>query len=145
MRSLISIIIFAAATSALVSISPPAVHAQTEGSVRGFIRSAADLNRPIANADVMILGRAGARRARANARGFFIVWGLPPGRYNLIALHDGYDPGWRYLCLHAGDDQYVDLQLHRELDFMPSPYYEYLMLFRPEPSQTVDLYSLGDC
>ncbi len=137
----------AVATGTLLWLSPINATADTVGSVRGYIRSPWDDQSPLSGADIIIRGAAGTWRARTNARGFFVVWGLPPGRYGVAATHDEYLPASRVICVHADEDQYADLRLHPSgWDIGASyMYFQELIRFRPDPSQTTDLYSIGEC
>lgn len=133
---------------ASICLTPLAVQAQTTGSVRGFVRSWREPQRALVGAEVQVSNSAMVRRVRTNAQGFFVVWGLPPGRYALGAQMDQYNPSWSSVCVHAGDDGFANLLLRSELgDLITEGFLhdQYLMQFRPDPSQTVDLYSLGSC
>lgn len=136
-------VIPAVAIGAAMCLWPHLAGAQTTGSVRGFVRSRGEPQRAIANADVLIKGATAVRTVRTDAQGFFIVWDLPPGRYAFGAIKDEYNPAWSSICVHAGGNQYINIPLSQSLGgFYSQPY---SMRFRPDPSQTVDLYSLGDC
>jgi hypothetical protein len=136
----------AVATGTLLWLSPLGAPADTVGSVRGYVRTL-PMNQPpggpIANAMVTILSAGAVRRAHTDRRGFYVIWNLPPGNYVINAWAENHSPKSRPICVHAGDDQYVNLNLpayHADVYGLAL-----LASFGPSQSQTTDLYSIGAC
>jgi hypothetical protein len=142
---------------ALITAAIPA-QAQTTGGVRGFVRERPwDMSKPlgpaIPGATVYVVGRSATETVKTDRRGFYVIWDLPPGFYQLFADAEGYmrdaGDGWRYICIHAGNQENADLTVVPPLTVDWD--YSYLAKrrnadrFRPSQTQTADLYSIGDC
>ena len=131
--------------------------AQTTGGVRGFVHERfLDSKREgpaIPGARVAAIGLAGSATTTADAHGFYVLWGLPPGVYSLRVDADHFIVdainGWRYICIHAGNQEYVDLTVLQpayvlwNYDALWRRRFEELRL--PSQTQTADLYSIGAC
>lgn len=136
---------------ALAISAPQMVAAQSTGSIRGYVRFLdADGEPPLADALVTATSSSGVWKTRTDQHGFFVLWGIQPGIVTIVAEENGYAghlPAVRSFCMHAGEDDSVTLYLDRRLSD-PAPGLEYrlsLQRMRPNPSQTADLYSIGEC
>lgn len=131
--------------------------AQTTGGVRGFVRESfvnSDRRGPaIVGATVTAVGRNGFASATSDAHGFYVLWGLAPGVYEVIADAKGYvrdaAGGRREICIHAGNQEYVELTVLQPARVMWNDdrlrHLRYEELKSPSKTQTADLYSVGDC
>ena len=142
------------AALALMLVVPIGVCAQTTGGVRGYVhlRSFNKLDaaaKPIAGATVRITGASADETVTTDQRGFFVVFGLPPGPYQVYADAPDYTMSsfsFSQVCIHAGTVDEVSLALLPEIkiDWHFTEQY-YLQRYRPSTTQTADLYSLGYC
>lgn len=132
------------------------VRADTTGSVRGFVRfgygvPSGGFPRLLEEAEVTFSGPNGEFTSHVNKAGFYVIFGITPGKYRISA----HIPGWafnlqppiQHLCIHAGENLYqnlligiTDLPIRSALERL-----DYLRQFRPDASQTADVYSIGDC
>lgn len=143
----------------LLTLVPAATLADSNtGGLRGFVREHAyaapsRADRAVAGATVYVRGRNTAIAAKTDARGFYTVFGLAPGIYEVTADNGAYtrDPfiSSRNVCIHAGNVLDVNLEVIPRLvaDYTYSRALQerYQKRFQPNASQTADLYSIGDC
>lgn len=149
-------------TVALLSISvliPFSALADTTGSVRGFVQHTQCISQstggdpPIRNATVEIYGPNGVWTAKTDEHGFYVIFGIVPGRYIIKASYGWYFAnmplGIRHICIHAGNDRVVNLALSDRYPDLPNTWAirrrDYLLQFAPDASQTADVYNIGDC
>jgi hypothetical protein len=133
-----------AAAFAIVAL-PSAAAADASGSIRGFVR--VPLRPPresVASATVHLIGRNGTFEAQTNDNGFYVMWGVPAGKYRLSAAAEGREmfPA-EIICVHAGEDSHYDTFIgatHVLYDFVRID-----ETIRPNLNATTDLYSIGDC
>ncbi len=130
--------------SAILMVAPLAVGADTTGNVHGVIVDR-DSKAPIANVLLIMRSATAERRVRTDVHGYYAFWGLPPDRYALAAVRDGYNPRSGTLCVRADDEQYVRLELFSALGTFYAQSDYFTTRFQPDPSRTTDLYSLGAC
>jgi hypothetical protein len=135
---------------------PLVASADTTGSVRGCVvpggyRGRDYIKNLVHDAVVRFSGPSGIFAAHANSDGFYVIFGMPPGRYAISAEIPGYAFGlvpWiQHVCIHAGQNLYrnlaiglTDLPIRSELEELDRK-----QQFRPDASQTADVYSIGDC
>lgn len=141
---------------ALLALVPTGAHAQTTGVVRGVVRGGwlfSPVSTPLAGAVVTVSSPAGEWTARTGKDGFFVIFGVSPGWFTISArAAPDYlalpQLGYKHICVHSGEARDVSLSLvHSQavMDVWYSPGFELMSKLRPNPSQTADLYSIGDC
>lgn len=129
----------AAALAACTAITPLAVTAQTVGSVRGFVYDAAGERVP--HARIIIRNRYETIETATDKRGFFVTFEVEPGRYTIEADSDA-GSGSLLSCMRAGQNMNEVVYVgHSATPVTPRS----SNLNAPDPSQTSDLYSVGDC
>jgi hypothetical protein len=107
----------------------------------------------IPQARVIAIGLSGLASTTSDVKGFYVLWNLPPGIYSLRAYANGYNVdasnGIRNICIHAGDEEYVDLTVLQPAHILWND--QALAkrrreeLWQPSKAQTADVYSVGDC
>jgi hypothetical protein len=152
--------VFVAALAAIVLCAvPSAARADSNtGGIRGYVREHAGsapnaVGMPVAGASVQLWDGYEETAAHTDARGFYVLFGLHPGFYEVRADNGAFttDPflSERYVCVHAGIVEDVNLQvvprLVADYDYDAAIKRRYYERFRPDPSQTADLYSIGGC
>jgi hypothetical protein len=135
-------VLFAIAVAA--ALMPLAAHADSMGSIHGNIRDLTTKN-PVSSAIVSVASLSAVRQTHTDSRGFYAFWNLPPDRYILSVQHDGYNPRGRPVCVTAGEQQYVAVELFYALGTFSWNREFQEIRQQPDPSQTTDLYSLGAC
>ncbi|MGH7312064.1 MAG: carboxypeptidase-like regulatory domain-containing protein [Candidatus Rokuibacteriota bacterium] len=83
-------------------------------TVQGVVR--ADNGRPIAGALVSVAGK----QAKTNARGVFVVTGVPLGRRTLLVTAGGFSQGKLAIELSSGEVEKVALTLRRATPSAPA-------------------------
>jgi hypothetical protein len=132
--------------------------------VRGFIRGYGLFGglAPLKGATVTISGPNGIWRTTTDANGFYVIFAITPGKYQISARKNqpgNYVPwenhpwpwfGLRYVCVHAGEDRTISLDLPQvgPHGFFYAPWVRKnleMLQYQPDASQSADVYSLGDC
>lgn len=148
-------------TATLLAISvlaPLGALADTTASVRGFVRHTpwisqfTDDDPPIRNAAVEIDAPNGVWTTKTDEHGFYVIFGIIPGRYTIKASYGWYfanvPVGFRHICIHAGNDRVVNLALSDRYPDLPNATAirrrDYVLQFAPYDSQTADVYNIGD-
>jgi len=136
-------------------VVPLSAKADSTGSVRGYVMPRGVhqhyLEHLISDVIVTYSSPIGVFSARTNDKGFYVIFGMPPGKYTIFTTTPalGYDlllsPA--HVCIHAGDDSYHNLEIgFRDLPMRSAiEAFDYKAQFRPDASQTADVYSVGDC
>lgn len=128
------------------------------GGVRGFVRESLLNNHnvgaaPVAGATVSLWDGFTQTTIKTDSRGFYVVFGLAPGLYEITADNGAYttDPwvSWRDVCVHAGNVENVNLlvvpRLVADYEYSGAIRKRYWARFQPSQTQTADVYSIGDC
>jgi len=101
-----------AATAILSASAPPVLRAQTAtASVTGSVSDDTGATVPDARITLESLGTGQQREARTPRTGRFTFPALPPGRYRLTAIGDGFTPvAVPDFTLNVGDELVVPIQ-----------------------------------
>lgn len=86
----------------------------TTGSISGIVSAVRWPNDPpegpAAGARIHLVGRAYEGEAVADAKGFYVFLGVPPGRYVLDTNLGTLNPREWLICVHAGEHQHLNVQ-----------------------------------
>lgn len=129
------------------------------GGVRGFVRVRHFRSwqiTPVADATVTVSGAAGEWQTKTANNGFFVIFGIPPGRYLISAQPEEFYyltppvASSHHICVHAAEQRDVSLLLLDPetaiIDFWGDhSWFDYLAQIAPATSQTADMYSVGEC
>ena len=143
----------------LLTLVPAAALADSNtGGLRGFVRehSYAEppvADKPVAGATIYIWDGYTEIISKTDAHGFYVIFGLAPGFYEVTADNGAYTQNpfisTRNICIHAGNVSDVNLEVVPRLvaDYTYSEAIKerYHKRFQPNTSQTADLYSIGEC
>jgi hypothetical protein len=140
---------------AISVVSPLVALADTTGSVRGYVTAGLYhhdyATQLIPHIVVTYSSPSGVFAANTDDNGFYTIFGMPPGKYTIYAITPdiGYDLllSSYHVCIHAGEDTFRNLVIgFRDLPILSAiERFDDLYQFRPDGSQTADVYSLGDC
>jgi hypothetical protein len=144
------------AAIAISVLAPLAAQGDTTGSVRGYVvpggyRGRGYVEDLIPQIIVTYSSPVNVFTAHTDSKGFYTIFGMPPGKYTIYATTPdlGYDLllSSYHVCIHAGENLYRNLTVgFRDLPLRSAiERFDYLDQFRPDASETADVYGLGDC